>query len=95
MNIVMYGRVGRYGHSPSPFSRRLRYSLAHKGVSAEFCFVHFAEVATIQGLSGHRMVLTLRDGDPVIRDFSNIAWYLEDRFSDRPSLLGGHPVSLA
>jgi hypothetical protein len=37
---------------PSPFSWRIRYALAHKGVPVEFRLVRFADVETIRGLSG-------------------------------------------
>jgi len=85
----MYERVGHEGRRPSPFSWRIRYALAHKGVPVEFHLVRFADVETIRALSGQHMVPILRDGDRVIHDSWNIACYLEDRFPDRPSLFGG------
>ena len=39
MTIVMYERVGFEQRRPSPFSWRIRYALAHKGVPVEFRLV--------------------------------------------------------
>jgi glutathione S-transferase len=89
MNLVMYERIGEGGRRPSPFSWRIRYALAHKGVTPEFRHVRFADVETIRGLSGQHFVPIVIDGERVIHDSWNIACYLEDRFPDRPSLFGG------
>jgi hypothetical protein len=37
MTIIMYERVGLGGRRPSPFSWRLRYALAYKGVRHSRC----------------------------------------------------------
>ena len=76
MSLVMYERVGHDGRRPSPFSWRIRYALAHKGVSVEFRLARFADVETIRGLSGQHIVPILCDGDRVIHDSWNIACYL-------------------
>jgi len=89
MSLVMDERVGHDGRRPSPFSWRIRYALARKGVSVEFRLVRFADVETIRALSGQHMVPILCGGDRVIHDSWNIACYLEDRFPNRPSLFGG------
>jgi len=89
MSLVMYERVGHEGRRPSPFSCRIRYALAHKGVPVEFRLVRFADVEMIRTLSGQHMVPILGDDDRVVHDSWNIACYLEDRFPDRPSLFGG------
>jgi glutathione S-transferase len=89
MSLVMYERIGHEGRRPSPFSWRIRYALAHKGVEVEFRHVRFADVETIRALSGQHFVPIVTDGDRVIHDSWNIACYLEDRFPDRPSLFGG------
>lgn len=89
MSLVMYERLGHEDRRPSPFSWRIRYALAHKGVPVECRLVRFADVATIRALSGQHMVPLLCEGDRVIHDSWNIACYLEDRFSDHPSLFGG------
>ena len=89
MTLIMYERVGADGRRPSPFSWRIRYALALKGIEPEFRHVRFAEVETIRGLSGRHFVPIVTDGDRVIHDSWNIACYLEDRFPDRPSLFAG------
>jgi glutathione S-transferase len=88
MNLVVYERVGHEGCRPSPFSWRVRYALAHKKLDAEFRPTRFADVETIQNLSGQKFVPILVDGQTVVYDSWNIATYLEDRFPDRPSLFG-------
>jgi glutathione S-transferase len=89
MTLIMYERIGHEGRRPSPFSWRIRYALAHKGVPIEFRHVRFADVETIRGLSGQHFVPIVTDGDRVIHDSWNIACYLEDRFPEHPSLFGG------
>jgi glutathione S-transferase len=89
MSLVMYERIGHDGRRPSPFSWRIRYALAHKGVPVEFRTVRFADVETIRALSGQQFVPILTDGDRVVHDSWNIACYLEDRFPEPPSLFAG------
>jgi glutathione S-transferase len=89
MTLVMYERIGHDGRRPSPFSWRIRYAFAHKGVAPEFRHVRFADVETIRALSGQHFVPIVTDGDRVVHDSWNIACHLEDRFPDRPSLFGG------
>jgi glutathione S-transferase len=89
MTLIMYERIGHEGRRPSPFSWRIRYALAHKGVEPEYRHVRFADVETIRALSGQHFVPVVADGDRVIHDSWNIACYLEDRLPDRPSLFGG------
>ena len=89
MSLVMYERIGHEDRRPSPFSWRIRYALAHKGVPVEFRHVRFADVETIRALSGQHFVPIVVDGDRVVHDSWNIACYLEDRFPDLPPLFGG------
>jgi glutathione S-transferase len=89
MTLTMYERIGYEGRRPSPFSWRIRYAFAHKGIEPEFRQVRFADVETIRGLSGQHFVPIVTDGDRVIYDSWNIACYLEDQFPDRPSLFAG------
>ncbi len=89
MSLVMYERLGEGGRRPSPFSWRIRYALAHKGVPVEFRLARFADAETIRALSGQHMTPIVTDGDRVIHDTWNIATYLEDHFPERPSLFGG------
>jgi glutathione S-transferase len=89
MTLTMYERIGHEGRRPSPFSWRIRYAFAHKGIEPEFRHVRFADVETIRSLSGQHFVPVVTDGNRVIHDSWNIACYLEDNFPDRPSLFGG------
>jgi glutathione S-transferase len=89
MTLIMYERIGHEGRRPSPFSWRVRYALAHKGVEPQFRHVRFADVETVRALSGQHFVPIITDGDRVIHDSWNITCYLEERFPDRPSLFAG------
>ena len=89
MTLTMYERIGHETRRPSPFSWRIRYALAHKGVEPQFRHVRFADVETVRALSGQHLVPIITDGDRVIHDSWNIACYLEERFPDRPSLFAG------
>jgi glutathione S-transferase len=89
MPLIMYARIGHQDRRPSPFSWRMYYALAHKGVPVEFRVVRFADVETIRALSGQDKVPIVIDGDSVIHDSWNIAVHLETRFPDHPSLFGG------
>jgi glutathione S-transferase len=88
MTITMYERIGHEGRRPSPFSWRIRYAFAHKGVEPQFRHVRFADVDTIRALSGQQFVPIITDGDRVIHDSWNIACYLDGRFPDRRLLCG-------
>jgi glutathione S-transferase len=89
MTLIMYERIGHEGRRPSPFSWRVGYALAHKGVPVEYRQVRFADVETIRALSGQHFVPIVTDGDKVIHDSWNIACYLEDQFPALPSLFAG------
>ncbi len=86
--LILYERVGHEGRRPSPFSWRIRYALAHKGVPVEYRPTRFSDVEIIQRLSGQHFVPILVDGDRVVHDSWNIAAYLEQKFPDRPPLFG-------
>jgi glutathione S-transferase len=88
MSIIMYERVGFEGRRPSPFSWRIRYALAHKGVEVEYRPVRFADVEIIKELSGQHFVPVIVDGSKVVRDSWHIASYLEDTYPNQPPLFG-------
>ena len=75
MTLTMYERIGHEGRRPSPFSWRIRYALAHKGLEPLFRHVRFSDVETIRALSGQHFVPIITDGDRVIHDSWNIACY--------------------
>ena len=89
MTLTMYERIGHEGRRPSPYSWRIRYAFAHKGVEPAFRHVRFADVETIRALSGQHFVPIVTDGDTVVHDSWNIACYLDDRFPQAPSLFPG------
>jgi glutathione S-transferase len=87
--FVFHERVGLDGRRISPFSWRIRYALAHKGLDPEVLPTRFADVERIRALSGQDLVPILEHGDRVVHDSWSIACRLEDAFPDRPSLFGG------
>lgn len=89
MDLVFYERIGHEGRRPSPFSWRVRYALAHKGLCAEVIPVRFADVETVIALSGQKFVPIILHEGRVVADSWAIAEYLEDGFANRPSLFGG------
>ena len=89
MTLVFYERVGHEGRRPSPYSWRIRYALAHKGVDFEVRPVRFADVDVIRGLTGQHLTPVLSDGGRAVHETWHIACYLEDRFPSKPSLFGG------
>jgi glutathione S-transferase len=88
MSLIFYERVGHEGRRPSPFSWRIRYALAHKGVKFEVQPVRFADVETIRKLSGQHLTPIIKHGDTVVHETWDIACYLEQQFPDKPSLFG-------
>lgn len=72
----------------SPYCWRTRMALAHKGLEARTIAWRFTEKEAI-AKSGQGLVPVLVDGDRWIADSWAIAEYLEDAYSDRPSLFGG------
>jgi glutathione S-transferase len=89
MTAIMYERIGFEGRRPSPFSWRVRYALAHKGIPVEYRTARFADVETIRSLSGQDKTPIVIDGDTVVHDSWNIAVHLEERYPGQPSLFGG------
>jgi glutathione S-transferase len=89
MGLVFHERVGLGGRRISPFSWRIRYALAHKGLDPQVVPTRFADVARIRALSGQDLVPILEHDGRVVHDSWAIACHLEDRFPDRPSLFGG------
>jgi glutathione S-transferase len=72
----------------SPYCWRTRLALAHKGLEVETIPWRFTEKAEIAA-SGQGLVPVLVDGDRWVSDSWTIANYLEDTYSDRPTLFGG------
>src|SRR4051795_3628158 len=89
MPLKLYELVGTDAARPfSPFCWRTRMALAHKGLSAEtipWCFTEKQAIAPHKS----EKVPVLLDGETAVVDSWVIANYLEDTYSDRPSLFGG------
>lgn len=89
MALVFHERVGQGGRRISPFSWRIRYAFAHKGLEPDVMPTRFADVDRVRRLSGQQYVPIIEHDGTVIHDSWSIACHLEDRFPDRPSLFGG------
>jgi len=89
MTLVFHERIGLNGRRISPFSWRIRYTLAHKEIDATVIPTRFADVQRIRDLSGQHFTPIIEHNGAVVHDTWAIACYLEDRFPDRPSLFGG------
>jgi glutathione S-transferase len=89
MALIFHERVGLGGRRISPFSWRIRYAFAHKGLQPTVVPTRFADVDRIRGLSGQHFVPIIEHDEKVIHDSWAIACYLEDRFPNAPSLFGG------
>lgn len=89
MALIFHERVGLEGRRISPFSWRIRYAFAHKGLEPEVIPTRFADADRIRALSGQHFVPIIEDDGKVVHDSWSIACHLEDRFPDRPSLFGG------
>jgi glutathione S-transferase len=89
MSLKLFELVGTDQARPfSPFCWRTRMALAHKGLSAEsipWCFTEKDAIAP----HNSEKVPVLIDDKTSVADSWTIANYLEDNYSDRPSLFGG------
>jgi glutathione S-transferase len=72
----------------SPFVWRIRLALAHKGLDPKCQPMRFLEKEIIAP-SGSKTVPVINDDGHWVADSWDIACYLEDKYSDRPSLFGG------
>ena len=72
----------------SPYCWRIRMALAHKGLDVETIAWRFGDKDVIAP-SGQGKVPVLVHGEKWLHESWDIAQYLEDTFSDRPSLFGG------
>jgi glutathione S-transferase len=72
----------------SPYCWRAKMALAHKGLAFDTIPWRFTEKGVI-AFSGQGRVPVLVDGDRVVSDSWTIATYLEDVYTDRPSLFRG------
>jgi glutathione S-transferase len=89
MDLIFHERVGLDGRRISPFSWRIRYAFAHKGLTPLVIETKFADAERIIALSGQKYTPIIQDGPVVVHDTWRIACHLEDQYPDRPSLFGG------
>src|SRR5438132_5133907 len=89
MTITMYDLAGIEAERRfSPFCWRAKMALAHKGLAVETVPWRFTEKDKLPQPNAGR-VPVIRDGDRVVHDSTVIADYLDERYPDRPALLGG------
>jgi len=89
MGLIFHERVGLDQRRISPFSWRIRYALAHKGIDPQVIPTRFADVDRIRALSSQHFVPIIEHDGQVVHDSWAIACHLEDWFADHPSLFGG------
>lgn len=89
MGLKLFELVGAEAGRPfSPYCWRIRLALAHKGLEADSIPWRFTEKALLAPYNSEKVPVLL-DGDRAVADSWAIANYLEDAYSDRPSLFGG------
>ena len=89
MAITLYDLAGAEADRRfSPFCWRTRMALAHKGLGVETVPWRFTEKDKLPQPNSGRVPVIV-DGGNVVHDSTTIAEYLENRYSDRPSLFGG------
>jgi glutathione S-transferase len=89
----LYELVLDNGCSASPYVWRIRYALAHKGLSCETVPLGFTEIS--RSFSGRfKTVPVLEHGDSMLAESWDIAEHLDRAFPGRPALFSG-PAELA
>ncbi len=91
--IRLYELVLENGRSASPYVWRIRYALAHKGLSCETVPVGFTEVARIMGGRFKTVPVIEYDGNAMAESW-DIAEHLDRTFADAPALFAS-PGELA
>ena len=86
--IQLWELGGKGERRYSLFSWRTRMALRHKGLEFQTNPVAMSDKAAI-AFSDGKTVPIIKDGETVVRDSWRIAEYLEDKYSDRPTLFGG------
>jgi glutathione S-transferase len=81
------------GRSASPFVWRIRYALAHKGLSCETVKLGFTAIPNAFG-GRFKTVPVIEHGTTLLAESWDIAEYLDRAFPDRPRLFSG-PAEIA
>ncbi len=89
MTLIFHERIGLEGRRISPFSWRIRYALAHKGLDPQVIETRFTDVPRIRAISQQDLTPVLEDDGKTVFDTWRIACHLEDHYPDHPSLFGG------
>jgi glutathione S-transferase len=84
----LYELVLENGLSASPFVWRVRYALAHKGLTFESMPMGFTDIPKVFG-GRYKTVPVLGENDQTIVDSWNIVDHLERAHPDRPALFSG------
>lgn len=73
----------------SPYCWRARMALAHKGLEPDLVPWRFGQADRLPGAPANRTVPVMVDGDRVVGNSTAIAFHLEQRHVNGPSLFGG------
>ncbi len=88
--IELYDLAGRDPELRfSPYCWRVRLAMAHKGLEPQTVPWRFSEAALLPGAPHNSQVPVIVDGDAVVADSTAIAYYLEENYTNGPSLFGG------
>jgi glutathione S-transferase len=93
INVRLYELVLDNGRSSSPFVWRIRYALAHKGVTYETVPLGFTEIPAAFG-GRFKTLPVIEHGDTLMAESWDIAEYLDRAFPDHPALFNS-PSELA
>ncbi|WP_420547429.1 glutathione S-transferase N-terminal domain-containing protein [Curvivirga sp.] len=88
MSMKLYELAGADSNRRfSPYCWRVKYAIAHKGITPETDFIRFTEKSAIAH-SGSPTVPVIDDGDTSVSDSFEIAKYLDEAYPDAPKLMG-------
>jgi glutathione S-transferase len=83
--VRLYELVLENGRSASPFVWRIRYALAHKGLSFESMAIGFTEIPNVFG-GRFKTVPVLCHGEAMLPESWDIAEYLDRAFPSQPPI---------
>ncbi len=88
--IELYDLAGRDPELRfSPYCWRARMAMAHKGLEPHTVPWRFSEASLLPGAPHNRQVPVIVDDGAVVADSTAIAYHLEERHTNGPSLFGG------